>query len=111
MDEANSIKTLMSRMEKNLRECILPFWCNNMMDEKNGGFFGKVDGDLKPVEGYPKAVVLNTRMLWAFTSAFDTFGDECYEKLAKRAFEYLRDYFWDNTYGGVYWMVNEFLWK
>ena len=107
MDEVNSIKTLMSRMEKNLKECILPFWCNNMVDEKNGGFFGKVDGNLKPVEGYPKAVVLNTRMLWAFTSAFDIFGDEHYEKLAKRAFEYLRDYFWDNTYDGVYWMVNE----
>ena len=41
MDEANSIKTLMSRMEKNLRECILPFWCNNMMDEKKMGAFSE----------------------------------------------------------------------
>ncbi len=38
MDEVNSIKTLMSRMEKNLKECILPFWCNNMVDEKMGAF-------------------------------------------------------------------------
>ena len=51
MDEVNSIKTLMSRMEKNLKECILPFWRTYMVDEKNGGFFGKVDGTLKPGEG------------------------------------------------------------
>lgn len=97
---------LRNRMENCVRENILPFWCDYMIDEENGGFYGKVNKDHTPDKTYPKAIVLNTRMLWAFTMAYEKFGDEKYKVLAKRAFEYIRDHFWDKEYGGVYWMLN-----
>ena len=100
------VAALKSRMENNLRECILPFWTNHMEDEENGGFYGAVRFDMTPVKTARKAIVLNTRMLWAFSRAYREYGDDVFKKLAKRGFEYIKDNFWDKKYGGVYWMLN-----
>ncbi len=105
MTKKEKMLDLKARMVKNVRENILPFWCDNMVDEENGGFYGKVNKDHTPDKEYPKAIVLNTRMLWAFTMAYEKFGDEKYKVLAKRAFEYIRDHFWDKEYGGTFWML------
>lgn len=106
MNTKEKMLDLRSRMEKNVKECILPFWTTYMIDEENGGFYGKVNHDKTPDNTYPKAIVLNTRMLWAFTQGYEHFGDEKCAELAKREFEYIRDHFWDKKYGGVYWMLN-----
>jgi len=96
---------LRERMEKNLLENILPFWVDNMVDEERGGFFGKVNKDHTPDKEYPKAIVLNTRLLWTFTMAYEIYGDEKYAALAHRAYNYIRDYFWDKEYAGAFWML------
>lgn len=96
---------LRNRMEKNVRECILPFWCNYTVDEEKGGFYGKVNKDYTPDRTYPKAIVLNCRMLWTFTMGWEYFKDEKCKALAERAFAYIRDYFWDKEYGGTFWML------
>ncbi len=89
---------------------ILNFWENNTVDTIQGGFYGKIDhsGKIYPEAG--KGGVLNSRILWAFSAAagFDELPDEKrvrYKKLAERAFEYLKTYFIDSEFGGVYWSV------
>lgn len=106
MDAHEKIIDLRTRMERNVREGIMPFWRDYMTDEENGGFYGKVNADLTPDKEYPKAIVLNCRMLWAYTMAYKNLGEEKYKDLAKRAFDYISQYFWDETFGGVYWMLN-----
>lgn len=106
MTTREKLLDLQSRMQKNVRENILPFWLTHMVDDEHGGFYGTVDDDLKPVKDAPKAIVLNCRMLWTFSHAYRVLGDEQCAALAKRAFEYVRDRFWDPTFGGVYWMLN-----
>ncbi len=105
MEAKERVRNLRERAERNLRECILPFWRNYLTDEENGGFYGKVREDLTPDPESPKSVVLNCRLLWTFTRAYDVFAEEKDKKLAVRAFSYIRTYFWDRIYGGVYWMV------
>lgn len=96
---------LKEQMQANLTESILPFWSECLVDEKNGGFWGRVDSNCQADEEYPKAIVLNTRLLWTFTRAYSVFGDEKYARLAKRAYEYIVDKFWDPEFGGVFWML------
>lgn len=54
----------------------------------------------------PKGAVLNTRLLWTFALAARVLADERYRSLADRAYDYLKDYFWDNEQGGIYWMLD-----
>ena len=105
METSEKIGNLKSRMEKNLKECILPFWSENLLDETNGGFYGRVQAGRVPDLQSPKSVVLNCRMLWTFTQSWKILGEEQYKDLARRAYDYVCDNFWDDTYGGVYWMV------
>ncbi|MCL2058631.1 MAG: AGE family epimerase/isomerase [Oscillospiraceae bacterium] len=106
MDKKERMLDLKARMEKNLTENILPFWANFTVDDEKGGFYGRVFADHSPDKGYAKAVVLNTRILWTFSMAYEVFDDEAYAKLAHRAFDYISRYFWDDVFGGAYWMLN-----
>lgn len=107
MEAKKEAQALSRRMEDNLKECILPFWRTYLVDEENGGFYGRVRADRTPVPKSPKSVVLNCRLLWTFTRAYEAFRDERDRQLARRAYSYIRRYFWDESYGGAYWMVTE----
>lgn len=49
---------------------------------------------------------MNARILWSFSAAYRTFGDESYLKLANKSQRYFIDTFIDKKNGGVYWLVN-----
>lgn len=85
---------------------ILSFWMKETIDETNGGFYGKIDNSNKVYNESPKGSVLNSRILWAFSSAYKITNDIAYMEIAKRAFNYIRDHFYDNEFGGVYWSVD-----
>ncbi|CAN1544619.1 COG2942 N-acyl-D-glucosamine 2-epimerase [Spirosomataceae bacterium] len=94
-----------TEMETEL-ENILSYWIKNAVDQENGGFIGKIDGnDVK----YPKAdkgLVLNSRILWTFSAAYIHNPKPEYKMMAQRAYVYLMKYFWDNKNGGGYWSVD-----
>ena len=54
---------------KELTENILPWWMTYAVDEENGGFYGEVDNDNKPVAHAPKFITLNARLIWTFAHA------------------------------------------
>lgn len=105
MEAKQKLLDLKARTYKNATECIMPFWKKYMTDTVKGGFYGAVDKNLNPIENAPRSAVLMTRMLWAYSNAYDVTKDEAYAELAKREYIYVRDHFWDPVYGGVYWMV------
>ncbi len=100
------MKLTADNCQNHLVTSILPFWTSSMVDLENGGFHGKRDGHGKLVTEAQKAIILNSRILWTFSSAFHHLGSEDYRNMATRAFDYLQHYFIDNQYGGVYWMVD-----
>lgn len=99
------MKELKSKMEKELLEDILPFWINNTIDNENGGFYGKIHNDLFVEKTAPKGGVLNARILWTFSAAYRLYGRLEYLNTAQRAYAYLREFFIDNEFGGIYWSI------
>ena len=97
---------LRQEAEKEVKENILKFWSEKTVDEKNGGFLGAIENNLLVNPEGPKSCVLNTRILWTYSKAYNMFKDEKYLTLAKRAYEYIKEYLWDQQYDGLFWMVD-----
>lgn len=104
--ERSELMKWRDEIELELKENILSFWMKHSVDEKNGGFVGAITNDLAIVAEADKSLVLNARILWTFASAYRLYNDPSYLQIADRAYEYLIQYFWDEQYGGFYWMLN-----
>lgn len=93
-----------SEMARELAE-ILAYWERHSVDIGKGGFYGAVDTNNVPNTQADKGLVLNSRILWAFSSAYQINPEPSYQKLADRAFNYLNTFFWDSRHSGAYWSV------
>jgi mannobiose 2-epimerase len=87
-------------------ESILNYWMTNTLDEHHGGFYGKIDNQNNVVPNSPKGSVLNARILWSFSAAFNQNADDRYLQMAHRAYRYIIKHFIDPEFGGVYWTVD-----
>ena len=87
-------------------ESILQYWSKYAPDNDNGGFYGRVDDTNRAYPQSEKGVVLNARILWTFSAAYNNSKKKEYLALAKRAYHYIIDHFIDKKYGGVYWSVD-----
>ncbi|WP_010662112.1 AGE family epimerase/isomerase [Marinilabilia salmonicolor] len=85
---------------------ILDFWSSHAVDDEFGGFAGEVDTRGKKVPGADKGLVLNARILWSFSLAYNFLKKEEYLQLAHRAYNYLTSHFWDKENGGLVWAVD-----
>lgn len=91
---------------RELTEHILPYWMDKMVDHENGGFYGRITGEEQLMPQAEKGAILNCRILWTFSAAYRLLGQEEYLTMATRAKRYVLDYFYDTTYGGVYWSLD-----
>ncbi|HSN07715.1 MAG TPA: AGE family epimerase/isomerase [Hanamia sp.] len=103
------MKKLLEKYKEDLQlelQDILEYWKKNTIDETHGGFYGRIDNNNTIYKEAPKGAVLNSRILWSFSAAFNLTKEPSYLQTAERAFIYLRDYFFDKEFGGVYWAVD-----
>jgi mannobiose 2-epimerase len=100
------LRGLRDAMERDLRENVLPFWAHHVVDGEHGGFHGFIADDLRKDPLAPKGGVLNARILWTYAAVLRRYGDDAYRRMADRAFDYLVARFWDETHGGLYWMLD-----
>lgn len=84
---------------------ILDYWMHSVTDNERGGFYGKIDHDDTVHPNAVKGAVLNSRICWTFSAAYNQTKDPQYLLFAKRAFGYIVEHFIDKEYGGVYWTV------
>jgi len=106
MTKEDKIQTLQDFATRQLFDVILPWWQKYMSDEVNGGFLGSRDHLNQPVTGHPKGLILNARILWAFSAAYAYKKDEVYRQTAERAYRYLLSQFKDPDYPGYFWSLN-----
>lgn len=99
-------KILLSEVQTQLTEHILPFWMTRMQDNPKGGFYGQITGNGELKKDAPKGGILNARILWTFSAAYRILGNPAYLETATRAKDYLLDYFRDTEYGGIYWALD-----
>ena len=85
---------------------ILNYWSGNTVDGEHGGFIGTIDfNDIKdPIAD--KGSVMNARILWAFSAAYRFTKNEQHLSIARRAYDYISEYFYDKEYGGIFWTVD-----
>lgn len=102
----NAVATLATKIKTELRSNILPFWVRHGIDEEFGGFRGRISNDLVIDRLAEKGLILNARILWTFSRVYEAYGEQQHLDIARRAYEYLAEYFHDAEYGGVYWMVD-----
>ena len=100
------MENLKETMRDVLENNILSYWLTKVKDEENGGFYGRVDGNDQVHPEAEKGAVMNARILWAFSAAYRVLKKPEYLEAATRAKEYVRDYFLDREYGGIYWSVD-----
>jgi mannobiose 2-epimerase len=100
------VQELRQKVEAELRSDILPFWLKYSIDEEHSGFRGRIANDFTIDPRAAKGLILNARILWTFAKAYNFYHDPVYLETARRAYEYLVHFFWDQELGGVYWMVD-----
>jgi len=85
---------------------ILNYWSTNTVDEINGGFVGERDHYNNLIPNASKGIVLNSRVLWAFSAASNHYKSNEYKDLCDRSYLYLKSSFKDEKFGGVYWELD-----
>ncbi len=91
-------------MRAHLTQGILPFW-QGLRDTKHGGYYGLVDQRLRTHRMAPKGCILNSRILWFFSSAALALGEDSLVPYAKHAFDFLSSFI-DAQNGGLFWADN-----
>ncbi|HEX2927971.1 MAG TPA: AGE family epimerase/isomerase [Ruminiclostridium sp.] len=101
-----SIANLVEETERELRDDILKFWMDYAVDNENGGFYGFISSDLTILREHAKASVLNARLLWTFSKAYNIYKEEKYLFMAQRAYDYIINFFIDKENSGIYWHLD-----
>ena len=86
---------------------ILPFWCGPALDQKNGGWMAWLSNDLKPDRSQPKGLIVNSRILWAFSAVHRVRPEPVYFEMTERAFDFVMNKFWDAEHGGAFWRLDD----
>jgi len=68
-------ETMKAEIRRELTEHIIPFWLS-LKDEENGGFYGFLSYELELNKKADKGCILNSRILWFFSHAYDFFRKE-----------------------------------
>lgn len=96
---------LIATFEAELR-AISHWWCKHGLDEKHGGFWGRIDDCNRIDRQANKGVIQNARILWYFSEVAKFRGRAQDVACAERAYAYICKHFIDEQYGGVFWELN-----
>lgn len=95
----------MSGIREHLEKCIIPFW-KGLIDEKNGGFFGKVTNDLVINKEDNKSLIAHARYLFTFSLWYKILRDDTLIPYMDHSYHFIKQAFYDHEFGGYHWMVD-----
>jgi len=104
--ESLAVSVFRRHVETELRSNILPFWLKHAIDDRQGGFRGQITNDLIIDPLANKGLILNARILWTFSRSFSVLREAIFLETARRAYDYIVRYFWDEKFDGVYWLLD-----
>jgi len=97
----------LAQVSEHLFEFYLPFWCGPALDPQNGGWMAWLSNDLKPDRTQPKGLIVQARILWAFSAAHRFRPVPIYGQMAERAFDFVMNRCWDAQHGGAFWRLSD----
>lgn len=92
------------RIEGDLRENILPFWAERVVNDANGAFYGSLTNDLVVDPTVERGCLLTSRILWTYSAAYAEYHEPAHLAMAERAYSDLQ-HFHDAEHGGFAWSV------
>jgi mannobiose 2-epimerase len=105
--DSNELKNFSRRADDQLFGKIMPFWCGPAVDHERGGWMGWLSNDLKPDRTQPKGLIVNCRILWAFSAVHRARPEKLFRQMAGRAFDFVTNRFWDSQSGGAFWRLDD----
>ena len=94
-------------LRSELETHLVPFWLEDrVMDQEHGGFIGLMSRDGRIDPQAPKALILNTRLLWTYSRLYRYRPDPRFKDRAQRAYDYVDARFRDPVHGGTFWQVD-----
>ncbi len=105
MNLATVLPDYIAPIEADLRQNILPFWIDRVVDRAGGTFLGALTNDLVPDRTVERGALLTTRILWTYAAAYRHYRDPAYLTMADHAYADLFAHFHDARYGGFYWSI------
>ena len=101
----HSLLSYQSEVEVELSS-ILDWWMEHMLNKETGFFYGEISGANIPDGNAPIGLVLQSRILWTFSAAYNHTQNKVYLSFAHTAYKQLITQFYDNEYGGMFWSVH-----
>ena len=95
----------LQHIEADLRQNILSFWINRVVDQAGGTFHGSLTNDLTLDRTVERGALLTTRILWTYASAYRQYRDPTYLTMADHAYADLLKLFHDAKCGGFFWSI------
>jgi mannobiose 2-epimerase len=94
---------LSQTLYEHLDENLLRKWYPLVIDKKCGGYFTNVSHDWRLAAEQEKMIVTQARHVWTTSKAAAFVPDAPrYDMFARHGFLFLRDFMWDQRYGGFY---------
>jgi mannobiose 2-epimerase len=105
--DPDDLKDFSQRVSDQLFGHIMPFWCGPALDHEQGGWMGWLSNDLKPDRTQPKGLIVNSRILWAFSAVHRARPEKLFQQMAGRALDFVMNRFWDAQHGGAFWRLDD----
>jgi mannobiose 2-epimerase len=105
--DPNDLKDFSQRVSDQLFGHIMPFWCGPALDHEQGGWMGCLSNEIKPDRTQPKGLIVNSRILWAFSAVHRARPEKLFQTMADRALDFVMNRFWDAQHGGAFWRLND----
>lgn len=103
---SKTIQQFSAAVRDELENDLIPFWLERAIDPQHGGFIGQMSNDGTILPKAPKGLILNTRILWTFSALYRFYQDSRFREMAQLAYDFLEAYFWDTSFGGVFWLLD-----
>lgn len=98
-------KEFYNSISNELFQNILPYWDKYSKDEKNTGFFGKIDNDNVQDAECQRSIVMTSRFLWTYSAVARFTKDAKYLAMADFAYKVIIEKYFDKENDGVYWSI------
>ena len=105
MNKMNFTNEFYQSINEELFQNILPYWDKYSKDEKNTGFFGKIDNDNVQDAECQRSIVMTSRFLWTYSAVARFTKDAKYLEMADFAYKVIIEKYFDKENDGVYWSI------
>lgn len=97
-------KKCRDQIEAHLTKGIIPFWLNNSIDKRYGGYITSFDVDGNFQNNLSdKYLVTQTRMIWGFSRFYRHYKDKALLEAANQGISFFIKHFWDEKNRGWHW--------